>query len=327
MIFSRHLLACVICFTGATAAAAEILSENESLKLLERVARAPAVTSFQGVYLQQHGEHMESISIYHLVDGGVINERREMLDGPPREMLRHGDEVSVHFPDGSRLKSFDPRNNNRLFPRLLPDNPAEILLNYTLRRGGRERVAGLDADLLDLEPRDRYRYPHRLWVHVETSLLLKAATLGFKRELFDLYAFSQLKVGNHIDRNLLKPVYPVRSPAPEVVASEPGLPELRWDTSAIPPGFRLIQQSRRTLPGRNQPVLHHLYSDGVVSLSVFVEQASSHAHHGGLMRQGALAVYGHHDGNYRVTAMGEVPPETVRLFARAYKLVEKQVQK
>jgi len=303
------------------------LSDTEALKFLERVARAPAVTSFQGVYVQQHGEQIESIGICHVVDGGIVSERREMLDGPPREMIRHGDQVSAYFADGSRLKSFDPRNNGRLFPQLFPENPAEILLNYDLLRGGRERVAGVEADIIDLEPRDHLRYPHRLWVHVGTGLLLKTVTLGFRREIYDLYAFSQLQIGDHIDRNKLKPVYPVQLLNAQPLASSAQPYASQWDTKAIPSGFRLIQQTQRILPGHNKPVLHHLYSDGITTLSVFAEQIASSESIGGAMRQGALSVYGWRNGEFRITALGEVPPQTVELFAKAYQLIEKPVEK
>lgn len=325
MMLRRNLFVWLMLLAGS-AGAAERLSDAEALKLLERIAKAPTVTSFQGVYVQQHGEHIESVGICHVVEGGVVSERREMLDGPPREMVRHGDQISVYYPEGTRLKSFDPRSNGRLFPRLLPDNPAEVLLNYSLRRSGRERVAGMDAEMIDLEPRDRLRYPHRLWTHVETGLLLKAATLGFKREVFDLYAFSQIQIGNHIDRNLLKPVHPVRPLVLESTAVSAVPNPSQWDTKAIPAGFRMIQQTQRAMPGRSQPVLHHLYSDGIVTLSVFVEPISANASVGA-MRQGVLAIYGRQEGSYRVTALGEVPSETVELFAKAYRPIEKPVQK
>lgn len=324
MILRRYFFILVALWSGV-AFAAENLSSQDALRVLERVARAPALTAFQGVYVQQHGEYMETIRVCHVVDAGVVSERRETLDGPPREMVRRGDQVSVYLPEGGRTKSFDPRNTGRLFPRLLPDNPAEILANYTVRKGARERIAGLDSDVIELEPRDRLRYSHRLWVHSETGLLLKAATLGFKRETFDLYAFSQVVLGAQVDRNQLKPVYPVRP----VTVEAPALTHAtgsQWDTKTIPGGFRLVQQTQRAMPGRNQPVIHHVYSDGLASISVFVEGMQASSPLGGA-RQGALSVYGRQEGSYHLTVLGEVPPETVELFAKAYKLVEKQVQK
>lgn len=321
----RYFFILMALCSGLTVAA-ENLSSAESLRLLERVARAPMLTDFQGVYVQQHGEYMESIRVCHVVEGGIVSERRETLDGPPREMVRHGDQVSVYLPEGDRIKSFDPRISGRLFPRLLPDNPGEILANYTLRRTQRERIAGWDADVIELEPRDRLRYPHRLWVHTETGLLLKAVTLGFKREIYDLQAFSQLVLGSGVDRNQLKPVHQVRPVAVESASFPAAVSPVLWDGKALPAGFRVLQQSQRVMQGRNQPVVHHVFSDGLVTVSVFVEPMKASSPLGGT-RQGALSVFGRQEGNYHITVLGEVPPETAELFAKAYKQAEKQGQK
>ena len=324
MKFPCNFLLLMALFAGA-ASAADSLSSAEALHVLARMTQAAAETSFQGVYVQRHGEYLENIKICHIVDAGLVSERREMLDGPPREMVRHGDQVRVYLPKGTRLKGFDPRSNGRLFPRLLPDNTAEILDNYTVRRSGTERVAGLNAEIFDLEPRDALRYAHRLWVHMDSGLLLKAATLGLKREIFDLYAFSQVQIGGSIDRNLLKPVYPVSLLNEPVI--EGGRPSFsQWEMDAIPSGFHLVQQAGRSLPGRSQPVLHHLYSDGMTTLSVFIEpmQANSTL---GAVRQNALSIFSWQVGSYHITALGEVPPETVEQIAKAYRVSDKQVRK
>lgn len=325
MKFPRTFILLMAMFAGS-ASAADALPAADALRVLERMAQAPAVTSFQGVYVQRHGELLESIKVCHVVDAGLVSERREMLDGPPREMVRHGDQVSVYLPKGTRLKGFDPRSNGRLFPRLLPDKPAQILDNYTLRRGGTERVAGFDAEIFDLVPRDTLRYAHRLWAHVDSGLLLKAATLGLKREIFDLYAFSQVQIGEGIDRNLLKPVYPVTLLSNGPVVEGGNSLSVQWEMDAVPAGFHLIQQAGRILSGHGQPVLHHLYSDGMATLSVFIEpmQASSTL---GTVRQNALSIFSWQVAGYHITALGEVPPETVEQIAKAYRLSDKQARK
>ncbi|MDR3410611.1 MAG: MucB/RseB C-terminal domain-containing protein [Formivibrio sp.] len=318
----RYLFIFITLWSGLATAAGE-LSSTESQRLLERIVRAPMLTSFQGVYVQQHGEYMETIRVCHVVDSGVVSERRETLDGPAREIVRHGDQVSVYLPEGGRATNFDPRAASHLFPSLLPDYPAEILANYTLRRGARERVAGMDADVIDLEPRDHLRYPHRLWVSVDTGLLLKTATLGFKHEMFDLYAFSQLVFGAQVDRNQLKPMHPMSLVSAESASLPPAVDSSLWDTKAIPAGFRLLQKTQRMMSGHSRPVIHHVYSDGLVTISVFIEamQATSPL---GSARQSGLSVYGKKEGNYHLMVMGEVPAETVELFANAYQLVDKQ---
>lgn len=321
MMYYRSLSTLLIWLSSA-AFAGDVLSDSEGLRQLERMSRAPASTTFQGVYMQQHGDYMETIRICHVVEAGVVSERRETLDGPPREMLRQGGQVSVFLPEGARLQSFDPRVNNRMFPRLLPDNPAEVLVNYTVRRGARERVAGVETDIFDLEPRDRLRYPHRFWVHVDTGLLLKAATYNLKREIIDLYTFSQLVMGSQVDKNQLKSTHPVR-----LVLIESGpIPVSQWEAKGLPNGFRLTQQTQRVMHERGLPAIHHLYSDGLATVSVFLEQMQINPALGPA-RQGTLSIFSRQENGFRVTALGEVPVGTVELFAKAYKPIEKQMQK
>ncbi len=305
--------------------AAERLPDAEARRVLERVAHASQMSDFQGVYLQQHGEHTETIRVFHVVENGVVHERREVLYGPAREMVRHGSQVSLYLPEGARPRSFDPRYYGHLFPRLLPDHPAELLASYSMRRVGHERVAGHEADIFELEPRDRFRYPHRIWVHGGNGLLLKMTTFGFKHEMFDLFAFSQLTLGAQVDRSLLKPVNPVKPV--DVEAGSAAMPTaVQWEVKGIPAGFRLVQQGLRVLPVRSQRVVQHLYSDGVASISVFLEAMQPGAPLGAT-RQGALSIYGRQDGGQHVTVLGEVPPETVELFSRAYKSHDKSVKK
>ncbi len=49
-----------------------------------------------------------------------------------------------------------------------------------MRKGDQERIAGYDAQALILEPRDEFRYGHKLWAEIKTGLLLKARMLDEK---------------------------------------------------------------------------------------------------------------------------------------------------
>lgn len=300
--------------------AADFLSIADAAIVLERIARAPMQVTFQGVYVLQQGEQRETIHICRVIEKGVVRERREALDGSPREMVRNGDNISLFMPKGAAPASFDPRNNDRLFPRLLADNVSDILASYQLRKTARERVAGVDADVYELEPKDQRRYPRKFWVHAETGLLLKATILGFKREVLEFYEFSQLALGEQVDRKQLKPVNPVK-PMVADIASAPASVAVKWEAKGLPAGFRLMRQNWRVLPGGKQYVLQHLYGDGVATLSVFLEPVQPNAPTG-KVKQGALSGFGRVDGAYHIMAVGKVPTETTELFAKAYKPVE-----
>lgn len=321
----RYLILVLSLFGSGMLNAADYLPAAEAGRVLERIARAPLQVAFQGVYVFQQGEQRENIHICRVIEDGVIHERREALDGSPREMVRNGDSISLFITKGGAPASFDPRSNDRLFPRLLADNLPDVLANYHLRKGARARVAGVDAEVYELEPKDRWRYPHRFWVHPDSGLLLKAVTLGAKRETLELYAFSQLTLGAQVDRSLLKPVNPVKPVAIDS-GSTPVSGAVRWEAKDIPAGFRLIRQSQRTLPGGNRRVLQYLYGDGVVTVSVFLESVQPGAPVG-VVRQGVLSGFGRIDGAYHIMAIGKVPPETSEQFAKAYKPIEKQAGK
>ena len=68
------------------------------------------------------------------------------------------------------------------------------------------------------------------------------------------------------------------------------------------------------LPGRDVPVIHILYSDGLANVSVFVEPAKGKK----FARRssvGASNSYSVENGGYQVTAVGEVPAATVENIA------------
>ena len=45
-----------------------------------------------------------------------------------------------------------------------------------------------------------------------------------------------------------------------------------WQARELPPGFRMTARSTQSLPGSSRPVTHLVFSDGLASVSVFVEE-------------------------------------------------------
>jgi len=68
------------------------------------------------------------------------------------------------------------------------------------------------------------------------------------------------------------------------------------------------------LRGRQNPVAHLVFSDGLVAISVFVEPMTAGAQMPGGMQptQGGLNIYTIRQDDSLVTVMGEVPGATVR---------------
>lgn len=310
---SLVLLVCCI----SMARAAEALDKDSAIKLLERTAAAAKQATYSGTYVYQYGDEISTYRMIHVLDGATDAERRETLDGPPREYYRFGNQVSI-YPADPQQSALDRRYTAKLFPRQLPDNVATLLSAYGITRLGHERVAGRESTVYQLEPLDQYRYPHRFWVDDDSSLLLKWVVLGMRKEAMQAFAFTNIQLGGNVDRKWLKPVRQLQAIAIDLnngvasPAQEPG-----WDIKPVPVGFRLLKQTSKPLPGKNRTVIHHLYSDGAVTVSVFIEPVHQRLPLG-LAHQGATHLFVKQSGAYLVMALGEVPAATVEAFTAAY---------
>jgi sigma-E factor negative regulatory protein RseB len=91
----------------------------------------------------------------------------------------------------------------------------------------------------------------------------------------------------------------------------------------LPPGFRMTVRSAQILPGSQNPVDHLVFSDGFASVSVFVEVQSLQASPRPNMPQaatvGSSSAFSTVVDGHKVTAVGEVPPQTVEFIATQVK--------
>jgi sigma-E factor negative regulatory protein RseB len=105
-----------------------------------------------------------------------------------------------------------------------------------------------------------------------------------------------------------------------------------YRASQLPPGFRLTVQGAQTLGGATAPASHLVYSDGLATVSVFIEQGSSdsgvasapdspaQAPMHGLARVGSGYAFSTVVQGHQVTAVGEVPAQTVEFIAHSVKI-------
>ena len=82
---------------------------------------------------------------------------------------------------------------------------------------------------------------------------------------------------------------------------------------ALPPGFRKLTQVSRTLPGHDRPVMQAVYSDGLATLSVFIDpDVARVAGHEGISQRGAVGVVTRAAGDRAVITVGEIPTAALR---------------
>ena len=85
----------------------------------------------------------------------------------------------------------------------------------------------------------------------------------------------------------------------------------RWDFHRLPSGFELTLKHYLPDPSGPTPIEQYVFSDGLGSLSVFVESAAHEEGLNGVSRLGAINAWGGQVQGYQVTAVGEVPAVTL----------------
>lgn len=296
-------------------------SGSEGAAWLQKIASAAHRLNYSGTFVYQRGSFMETSSIVHMTDESGEHEKLEVLDGPPREIIRNNDEVICFMPEDKGVV-VERRKSQKNFPALLPRRLSGIGDNYAVKLGGMERVAGHDCQNVILEPRDVYRYGYRFCAESSSGLLLKASTLNEKNEVVNQFTFTQARIGGTIDREQLKPKYARHQQIQPQTA--PVMADSGWKVKSLPAGFKKIMEQKRNFPGKKVSANHLVFSDELVAVSVFIEPlAGMEKSVSGLSSQGAINVYTRPVADYQVTVLGEVPAATVMQIANSVFFVAK----
>jgi sigma-E factor negative regulatory protein RseB len=276
---------------------------DAALDWLNRAAAAAKQQNYSGVYVYHHGEHVEVLRMLHRTDASGELEKVEVLDGTPRKFLRVNNDVYCHLADGKSVR-LERNALRRFFPALLPAQPASLLEYYEAKLGGTERVAGRLCQVVTLEPRDGYRYSYNLWLDKQTGLPLKSRVVNSHGGVVSMFVFSEIQIGKAPDVRLFhndlagKRIHKASLDNPAEVA---------WDVTP-PPGFERVQEAVRSLPGKQAPVTHLVFSDGLSVLSMFVEPVDPQVQNlRGLSAEGVIGIYAREVDGHTVTTLGEVP--------------------
>lgn len=285
----------------------------EALQWLGKIAKSARDLNYTGTFVYQQGEKVETSRITHFVDRSGEYEKLQTLDGPRREIIRMNDQIYCYDHD-SRVLRRERQTGRRNFPALLPETLSQVTDNYEVRIGGQERIAGFDTQIIFLEPRDGFRYGHRLWADVSSGLLLRAKRFNERKDVVEQFTFTQLSIGMPTSRELTRP-NPDMGPSwrTDIISSEPGPQgQTAWVVQSFPPGFRKIVEMRRIRDGAPGVVTHMVFSDGLASVSVFIEPLNlKKKSMEGLVRHGAVNILFRPLADQMITVVGEAPPSTI----------------
>jgi sigma-E factor negative regulatory protein RseB len=283
--------------------------------------------NYDGVFIHQYGERREMLRIVHRIKDGRRSERLVSIDGPGREFIRDGNTTTYYFTDRKLAVIFERRPQNVGFIGGLPVLDGDVAGNYEVLSVERRRMHSRMVRHISVTPRDDYRYGYRLWIDESTAMPVKTQLVDANGVVLEQIIFASLTTPPTIDDDMLRPEVSTdgfkwmkRTPSDKVVPDA-----LAWNTRTLPPGFRRNVGGVGSLPGLPRPAAHLMFTDGVAIVSVFIENPEKPAGETsrvagtpmGAAQLGAASAFTVMIDGHRVTAVGEVPPITVKSIAEA----------
>ena len=303
---------------AAALAAAPALADDEARRWLAAMSEAVGTRNYQGEFLHVGNGPIEKLRILHRFKDGRVTERLVSLSPGGREIVRNDSELQCYLPD-ERKVLVESRADPGTLLGTLPTFGPSLEASYRVELAGRARVIGRNSQIVDVLPRDSYRFGYRLWIDEDTKIPLRTDLCDADGHVLEQVLFTSLVVGGplpdaafraEVDASHFTWVRQQGTPA------RAGAGELPW-LLQLPPGFKLSSAGEQRLPGRDQPVTHLVLTDGLASVSLFIEGPPSPPRQAteGQGRVGSAFAYSTVIAGHQVTAVGEVPPQTVEFIA------------
>ena len=293
---------------------------------LSRVHDASRQRAYTGTFVVSAGNRMASAKIWHICDGTQQIDRVDSLSGTARSTFRRNEQVITFYP-ASRVAVAETRRPLSAFPNLLRSPDASFAEHYQLKNVGSDRIAGLDADVVLLLPKDNLRFGYKVWSEKKTGLMLQLQTLDSEGRLLEQSAFSEIALDAPVSMEKLAGMmastegYKIERPELHATTAE----AQGWSLRGQVPGFKPVGCYQRVVAlageaaSRKSGMMQWMFSDGLATVSLFVEpfDPRRHINEAELDAGGATRTLTRRLSDAWLTAVGEVPVATLTAFAQA----------
>jgi sigma-E factor negative regulatory protein RseB len=146
-----------------------------------------------------------------------------------------------------------------------------------------------------------------------------------RNDIMESIAFNQVELMKTVELDWFKPKIDHNKnyvmEEEQVVVADSDFP-VDWEIKELPAGYRKVDQMMRMVHGKPGPVTHVVFSDGLASVSLFIEHIvradkSRAAQKNVLATYGNTSFYTNVNHGHLVTVVGDVPEATVVQIANA----------
>lgn len=287
-----------------------VIEEVQSVQsLFAKMSRVSHTLNYQGSFTfeHQHSLMLQGFRVAHWVVDGIEHERLQYLSGAEREVVRSGQQLNCYPPGDQLLQGRLTQIGSRL---------AGLDELYNFQAFYVERVAGRLTTVLQVIPRDSFRYGYILSVDQETGLVLKSLVVDGIGRVLERYQFVDLELNPDIQTLEQEPParrqHVAKANIGECNQTEAGVPS-KWQLRWVPAGFVFVGQQNH-----NNVRDMLMYTDGLTTFSVFLEPTSTNPPEG-IGQRGATVLYmskvQRDKQLHRVTVVGEIPAAAAEQIA------------
>lgn len=342
-VWSRYSLALLLTIGISNTVFAETLPEStdnqhNQAKLLEQIEQmitAMESQNYSGRYFRVRGDQIEVMELTQRYIDNTRHEYLHSLNGPSKIVRRAGTDCECIWPERGEalvgeLAHLSSRLSGARFAALDEHSP------YRFVGLGRYRIAGHHCQQIAIVPEDALRYGYKICIGEQVPLLLRMSLYEQTGTPIEHNQFSHVFIDDQqmiatvaedqlplVGAEALAADYEVHTAAAVDADDFDPIDTPRFGVHNPPAGFEISSYARRTDPSGEQQFDHIVVSDGLATVSLFIEQQ-------GQVRERRLnpGSPGMHmaqrsKDDRHITAIGDVPQDTVDLLVDSVVRVEK----
>jgi len=285
---------------------------------LKKMQMAATEQDYKGTFVFMRGAMSSTMSVVHRFQNGIERELLKQLDGEMGEIIRNGAEVVCVFPDHRTVQLEQSKYSNSIvqtFASFMPDQS-----EYELSVMDDGRIVERPCVQIHVAAMDEDRYSYRLWLDKETGLLLKSSLMDQNGKVLERLHYTEVEFPDSISESELKGMNTGGVVTHEMISDLSNGVKLRsdlmWTTGWSPKGYKKVNSDGASVM---------VYSDGLATYSIFIEELKDDAMPEGAVQVGATIAYSYqrkvNSGQYNVTVMGEIPAMTAMKVAESVMVV------
>ncbi|AHF00197.1 MucB/RseB C-terminal domain-containing protein [Thioalkalivibrio paradoxus] len=291
--------------------------ESDPERWLDRMTESLHLQSYEGTFVFQRGDRIDTVRVVHAADEGGYRERLQTLTGSAREVVRSVDRLSAL--KGARAEGERAGEGAPQWPPAIAGALVRASDRYQLQSPGFDRIAGFPCYLLQAKARDELRYSHTYCLHRETGLPLLSELIDSGGQLLERMVFTELEFLDVVFEDALQARGCDARHIDVRVPSEDTLQQAahdQWSFEDLPPGFTPVIVTERSFGPDAPPSLHFVLSDGLATVSVYVDASDQVSEtFEGATRSGATHAVARPLSGHQLTVVGEVPRQTAEWIA------------